>query len=61
MEIYEIEDVCEILKIGKSTAYELVRQNELQAFKIHGVWKIPQNSITDFIYRSMSGNKQFKK
>lgn len=54
MEIYEIEDLCEILKIGKSTAYELVRKKEIEAFKIHGVWKIPKNALTRYITQSIN-------
>lgn len=49
MTIYEIEDVCQILKIGKNTAYDLVRAKELQAFKIHGIWKIPQFSLENYL------------
>lgn len=48
MTIYEIEDVCQILKIGKNTAYDLVRTKELQAFKIHGIWKIPRISLENY-------------
>lgn len=47
--IYEIEDVCQILKVGKNTAYNLVRSKELQAFKIHGIWKIPQFSLENYL------------
>lgn len=52
MTIYEIEDVCNILKIGKNTAYELVRKKDLQAFKIHGVWKITDEALKHFIEHS---------
>lgn len=52
MTIYEIEDVCNILKIGKNTAYELVRTKELQAFKIHGIWKISEEALKHFIEHS---------
>lgn len=54
MIIYEIEDVCEMLKIGKNTAYELVRSKELKAFKIHGVWKIPEDALYNFIAKSIA-------
>lgn len=53
MVIYEIEDICDFLKIGKSTAYELVRTKELKAFKLHGVWKISEDSLRDFISKSI--------
>lgn len=53
MEIYEIEDLCEMLKIGKNTAYDLVRKKEIDAFKIHGVWKITEDSLRRYISRSI--------
>ena len=49
MEIYEIEDLCEMLKIGKSTAYDLVRKKEIEAFKIHGIWKIPKIAVEEYL------------
>lgn len=52
MKIYEIEDICELLKIGKSTAYNLVRNQELPAFKLHGIWKISEQDIQNFINNS---------
>jgi len=53
MTIYEIEDICELLKIGKSTAYELVRSKELIAFKIHGTWKITDKALEEYILKKM--------
>ena len=53
MKIYEIEDICSILKISKSTAYELVRKKELQAFKIHGIWKITDASLSDYLAKAL--------
>lgn len=52
--IYEIEDVCEILKIGKSTAYKLVRTHELRAFKIRGIWKVRAEDLNDYVVQSFS-------
>lgn len=52
--IYEIEDICELLKIGKSTAYELVRTKELESFKLHGIWKISEDALQNFINKSIA-------
>lgn len=57
MIIYEIEDICDLLKIGKSTAYELVRKKELQAFKIHGVWKITDTALSNYINSIADGQQ----
>lgn len=52
MTVYEIKDICKILKIGKNTAYELVRNKELPAFKLHGVWKIMDEDLQHYIKNS---------
>ena len=56
MTIYEIEDLFQILKIGKNTAYDLVRKKELNAFKIHGIWKIPHISLESYLKKQTEAN-----
>ena len=56
MTIYEIEDICNLLKIGNRIAYEIVRKKELKAFNIHGIWKITVTALSDYI--SSITNKQ---
>lgn len=44
-----IEDVCQMLNIGKSNAYRLLREGTLHAFKIGRIWKISKNSVIEYI------------
>ena len=48
-EILSLEELCEILAIGKNVAYRLLIGKEIKAFKIGKKWKIPKASIVDFI------------
>jgi excisionase family DNA binding protein len=48
-DILTLEDVCEILSIGKNTAYTMLNTKELQGFKIGHVWKIPKSSLESYI------------
>ena len=48
-EILSLEELCEILAIGKNVAYRLLIGKEIRAFKIGKKWKIPKTSIIDFI------------
>lgn len=48
-EILEIEDVCDILNIGKNWAYRLLAEQKIQAFKIGRNWKIPKTALIDYI------------
>lgn len=49
--ILTIDEACEQLRIGKSGLYQLLRSNQLKAFKIGRNWKIPQSSIIEYIKR----------
>lgn len=49
VELITIDELCELLMIGRSTAYSLLRNNDIKAFKIGKVWKIPKASIEQYI------------
>ena len=48
-ELISLDELCNILKTGKNTAYTLMRTGELEAFKIGRVWKIPLVSVKKYI------------
>lgn len=52
-EIMKFEEVMEYLNIGKSTLYKLLRNGEITSFKIGKVWKIPRQSVEDYIKKQM--------
>ena len=43
--ILNVEDVMEILNIGKNSAYELFRSKSIKCFQLKGRWKIPKQSL----------------
>lgn len=49
-ELITIEEVMKILKIGKNTAYRLLEDNEIEAFRIGNKWKIPRSSVYKYIH-----------
>ncbi|MBQ6833229.1 MAG: helix-turn-helix domain-containing protein [Lachnospiraceae bacterium] len=53
-EIITIDEMCEILNIGKNTAYRLLANQEIAAFKIGRLWKIPKYSVLEYINHSVS-------
>ena len=44
-----VEELCEELMIGKNVAYKLLISGELKGFRIGRIWKIPRESLTDYI------------
>lgn len=47
--ILSVEDVMEILNIGKNAAYDLFRSGEIKCFRLKNRWKIPKQSVIDYI------------
>ncbi|MCF2554359.1 helix-turn-helix domain-containing protein [Faecalicatena contorta] len=52
-ELVTLEELCEILAIGKNTAYDLLKNKEIEAFRIGRNWKIPRVSIEKYILNMM--------
>ena len=44
-ELLTVDEVAEVLYLGKNTVYELLRSGELKGIKFGRVWRIPRNSI----------------
>ena len=51
-EIMTAEGLAEFLNVGINTAYNLLNEGKIKAFKIGRVWKIPLSSVMDYIYNS---------
>lgn len=55
-ELVSVEELCNILSIGRNTAYTLLNENKLKAFRIGRVWKISKLAVDEYI-RTQSGLK----
>lgn len=51
-DILTVEQLMELLCIGRNKAYELLKSGEIKAFKIGKVWKVPRKMLDDFILES---------
>ena len=48
-EILSIEDVMEILHIGKNSVYSLLKSNEIRNIRVGKRYIVPKQSIINFI------------
>ena len=44
-----VEELCEELMIGRNAAYSLLASNQIKGFRIGRIWKIPRESISQYI------------
>ena len=47
--LLNVRELREILSIGRNSAYDLLKQGEIQAFRIGRNWKIPKDSVIQYI------------
>ena len=48
-ELLTIDDLCELLMIGKTMAYQIFRSGQVKAFRLGRCWKIPKKSVQALI------------
>lgn len=48
-DLLNVDELCEILSIGKNAAYDILNSGDLKAFKTGRVWKIPKLSVEQYI------------
>ena len=53
-----IEELCALLDIGKNTAYDLLNNGEIDAFKIGSQWKIVRADVDGYISRMIKSQKK---
>lgn len=58
--IIEIDGLCDMLNIGKNTAYNLLTSGEIDSFKVGSVWKIPVPSVNEYVERKCRESKLVK-
>ena len=46
-----IDDLCELLKIGRNAAYHLVNSGEIKSLKNGRVWRIPKEAVVEYTKR----------
>ncbi len=48
-DILTVEQLCEVLKVGKNNAYRLLNEGIIKAFKNGKNWRIPKLAIKEYV------------
>ena len=49
IELLTVEQLCQLLQIGKNTAYKLIQTGKIKGFRVGRSWKIPRDSVVEYI------------
>lgn len=47
--VLTVEEVSQVLRIGRSSAYALVRSGQIRAVKMGRVYRVPKAAIEDYL------------
>ncbi|MEN6413425.1 MAG: helix-turn-helix domain-containing protein [Veillonellales bacterium] len=50
-DVVTVEELCEMLSIGKNAAYSLLSSGKVKAFRYRRVWKIPKQGVVEYVLR----------
>lgn len=50
-EILNVEEACELMKIGKNTIYELLQTGQLKGYKCGRIWRISKEALTQYVLK----------
>lgn len=53
-DLLDVDELCELLSIGRNLAYQLLNEKEVKAFRVGKCWKIPRVSIEEYVLRKSS-------
>lgn len=48
-DVLTVDELCEVLKIGKNAAYRLLKEGKVKGFRIGRIWKISKRSLMNYI------------
>lgn len=48
-DLLSVEELCEILMIGKNSAYTLLANGEIKAYRAGTRWKIPREAVSEYV------------
>lgn len=55
-DVLTVKELRQMLKIGKNTAYEIIRAREIESVTIGRQIRIPKENVTAFIRKSASNH-----
>lgn len=51
LEILTVQELMDLLYIGKNAAYQLLNEGKIKAFRIGNTWKIPRGAVDEYIIK----------
>ena len=60
IKVYSLDEVADIMKVTKRTLYNYIKAGTLHAVKMGKYWRVPEESLHDFISKGTTGSNADK-
>ena len=57
-DIWTVEEICEYLKIPRSTLYKLIRDKRIPAFRVGRHWRFQKDKIEEWVEKQGNTNNK---
>lgn len=48
-ELLTVDEFCDMLRVSHNVGYQILASGKIKCFKVGRIWKIPRESINDYI------------
>ncbi len=59
-DVISVKELCEILRIGRNRAYELLQTNQIKGFQMGRPWKVPKVAVEEFLKNNSILKESYK-
>lgn len=60
-DVFDVETVCEMLRVGHNTVYDLLNTGKLKGIRFGRIWKISKQAVIEFIAENSIQHKSQKR
>ena len=46
-----VDELCEFLRIGRTSAYRLLKSNQIEAVHLNRKWLVSQQAVQDYLHK----------
>lgn len=61
MDVLDMEEACQFLKLSKPMLYKHVRAGKIPAFKVGRIWRFHRNSLDEWVRGRVSEDTQARR
>ncbi|MBE8954903.1 MAG: helix-turn-helix domain-containing protein [Quinella sp. 2Q5] len=55
-----VDELCEFLRIGRTSAYRLLKSNQIEAVHLNRKWLVSEQAVQDYLQKQSNKRRNYK-